>query len=397
MSKYSEEIKTDAALHTAAKLYPYIRSLSKYDGPNCETSDGLITAKNLDSLVQLCDRNAMVVDLSAHLDRLGLIQDLGMDSQQLIVVRKAQLAHYEKQLIEQLKLICGVFNDANIDYVLLKGAGLVAGGYTSVIGQRYLADIDVLVLPSDLDRVLQVMQGIGFSTELKLIEPVSSYWKTKHLPPLSRNGFRYRVECHQKPFEHTFRFKSPYSTEEVMSSRCVTNIEDINVFVPCAEHLLLSSFYHSQIFDIGDLARRDNYRAMLDVSLILRSRPNNFDWGLVSTIVESRNYTRAFHRFLNRTLEIFDPTLLSLIDLSLPDEKSATMDKLIGRNSKRGSLFFNCVLHAREIARAASSDGRMQRKMLLQANPDNWKYLPIYRQLISPNAIKERLKYFLFD
>ena len=100
--------KVDDLLTT--ELYPVIRTLSNKIKLAREQTEFEINSANLDSLVGLCDKKAIVVDFIINLKRLELKHHLSIDNHRLAVIRKAQLAHREKQLIEQLKVCCWTSN-----------------------------------------------------------------------------------------------------------------------------------------------------------------------------------------------------------------------------------------------------------------------------------------------
>lgn len=79
--------KVDDLLTT--ELYPVIRTLSNKIKLAREQTEFEINSANLDSLVGLCDKKAIVVDFIINLKRLELEHHLSIDNHRLAVIRKA--------------------------------------------------------------------------------------------------------------------------------------------------------------------------------------------------------------------------------------------------------------------------------------------------------------------
>lgn len=388
-----EDFRDHSAL-SVAELYPLLRAWTGTHNagriPSATTPDQQL----LNTLVDSSDENKVLVDCALLLETLGWDKQLGKKQRRLIGCRQLEGELREQQLLDQLQVMCGALNHSNIEYCLLKGAALVAGRYTATPGQRHFADIDILVSPVQLDAAYSALTRAGFVSGLVLKEPVSAYWNSKHLPPLQSASYRYAIECHQRPFEHTFKYDAPFSAEEMLAERVRCSIGETESFMPSPEHLLLSTFYHAQLFDVRDLSATDHHRSMLDLSLIVRKHADSLDWRKINAIVESKKYQKPFNRFVGRAVSLFDPELASISGYPAAKCKRNWLERLFGRNSRIGKLVINWVTHSREIVRASSAGGQLERKMLLEANPDNWKYQPIYRQLLNPELLKKRLEYF---
>ena len=349
-------------------------------------------AHEWDVLLEFVDHHRVAADF-AHWINNVLEAQVPLSIQRSLVNSKLDGRKRDDELFVELKAIARILTEQNIPYVILKGAALIAAGYYRFPGQRLVMDIDLLVDREDLDRTYDALVGLGFSTELRLSRPIESYWNSKHLPPMVSDKFRYCIECHWKHFENTFQYTAPFDTREVLQYRVKVLLEGEPVYVPSTTHLLLSAFYHSQIFDAHAFTRSDNYRAMLDTSRMLEKGDRDIDWEFINERVIEKNYQANFEYFMARASNKYGGEL----PLFITEGESANTSKIWpGFRSHRGRrLLASTIVHMRELCRALSPKGRKERKQLLKANPDNWKYEPVYKQFLNPILLFKRLE-FLF-
>ena len=75
--------------------------------------------------------------------------------------------------------------------------------------------------------------------------------------------------------------------------------------------------------------------------------------------------------------------------------KSVMSAKRIRRTHPVVNVFLSMNEYSRGLMRSLSPAGRKERQQLLLANPDNWKFQPIYRQLLTPKFLQLRVEQFL--
>ena len=362
--------------------------------PSADDNLSSIEHFNLDELAYFADNKHIAVDYYNNLCKLGLDGHLGKNAKLLLIVKRSEANSREQQLLTQLEHLTEKLSSADIDFVLLKGAALIANGYFDHPGQRRVSDIDFLVHKKDLDSVYDVLCSADYKCALNLAPPLSEYWNSKHLPPFHSESKKFRLECHHEPFESTIRYKAPFTTEQVFKKAEVISFRHQTLKVPCPEHLLLSSFYHSEIDDVNGFVAFSNYRAYLDVSSITQRRGKAMDWSYISTKTHKNNYRKYFYRFLSNVQEKFDSSVENLpVYPNHPVNIGTQIRDYVPRNVRRVTA--SIIVHSREILKALSKNGQNERQHIYRHNPENWKFLPIYRQLISPSILKKRIVYLI--
>ncbi len=346
----------------------------------------------IEKLIEHAFSWGLAQDIYYHLNRTDLLKEVEKATRIRLEVNRLQCIENETAFVSQVIAISTAFDDKKIDYVLLKGAALISGGYTMCSGQRIHSDIDLLVRFKDLDNAYDVLQQLDFNCKINLERPLTSYWNSKHLPPMVSDQYKYHLEVHHKQFENTLRYSSPFDTEEIFESRQAVNYNGVNTFIPSAEMLLISAFYHSEIFDNYASARINNYRAMLDVSLILTKSGNQIDWKFITETVKNLNLYPQFRSFLQRCNYCFDRSLSQLENFPKGKPKNSVLRSLNESNDFVGNSISTLITYTREITRFNSKEGKLQSKMLLKANPDNWKYQALYQQFLNPNILFKRLR-----
>jgi hypothetical protein len=186
----------------------------------------------------------------------------------------------------------------DIDSVLLKGAALVAGGYSDA-GARPMADFDLLVTPADLPRAAALLEDAGWQPER----------------PLDRRLIRYR---------HALLFAKPdrgcdlhwwplwESRDAKADARFRREVEPavldgVPVRVPRAEHQLLHVIVHgTRAFDTTLV------RWIGDALAVLRGR-SSFDWPLFVTEVEARRLEYPVGESLAYLVETFEAVVPSAV------------------------------------------------------------------------------------
>lgn len=350
------------------------------------------STNQLDDVAKFADSKLVPADYYNSVKKLHLTGELSKESKLFLEIRRHEAIAQDKNLLKQVEHLAKILNASNIDFVLLKGTALICADYYEFPGQRIVSDIDFLVRKTDLDNVYTSLNKGGYKSQLNLGSGIKEYWNSKHLPPFRSKKYLLRLECHHTPFEHTFRFEIPASTDDIFNKSRITKVGTEHCKVPCPEHLLLATFYHSEIADANGAAGINNYRSFLDVSAILSKHNNEINWGLIKQIVLQKNYGKYFYPYLSRINNYFDSRVTEAGTLT--DRKHSTpilFSTYIPQSIRQ--LLVSITVHCRELVRAISAPGRKERSEIGKYNPDNWKYLPIYKQILTPKLLKSRIRY----
>lgn len=378
------------SLKTLEKQYFLIREAAQQDLKSSLTD--VLSANQLDEVAKFADNKLVPTDFYNSVKKLHLTGELSKGSKLLLEIRRHEAIAQDKNLLSQVEHLAKILNVSNIDFVLLKGTALICANYFDTPGQRIVSDIDFLVRKTDLDNVYSSLNKGGYESQLNLGSGLSEYWNSKHLPPFTSKKYHFRLECHHTPFEHTFRFEIPASTHDIFNKSKTIIVGTEHCKVPCPEHLLMSTFYHSEIADANGVAGINNYRSFLDSSAILTKHNSEINWGFVKETVAQKNYEKYFYHYLNRISNYFDSRVPESGAIS---DRTHSSPLLFSTNIPQSirQLIVSITVHCREFARAISATGRKERREIGKYNPDNWKYLPIYKQILTPKLLRSRIRY----
>ena len=89
--------------------------------------------------------------------------DLQLSQDQLTLHWRQYLQNYRSNtlLLRELSTVLGSLSVNQVECIVLKGAALLTSLYPDP-GLRYMCDIDLLVRPQQLPRVIEVLQGCGY-------------------------------------------------------------------------------------------------------------------------------------------------------------------------------------------------------------------------------------------
>jgi hypothetical protein len=168
-------------------------------------------------------------------------------SQNLITI------HHLRELVERLK-------KKGPEILFFRGISLLGDVYPS-LGEREMLDVDILVRERDLDQLKNILRDLG--------------WYEAEPGVLYRNGFS--IDLHTS-------FLTPIRT--ALANACLTvsmdkvfqqgitkQLDDIEITIPCPEHLFISTAVHLQSHSFGsekgwkDLVRIQKYYGLSDETI----------------------------------------------------------------------------------------------------------------------------------
>lgn len=190
------------------------------------------------------------------------------------------------------------FNERGIQVVALKGIYLAEYLYPK-IGMRQFSDIDLLVSTGDVEKVLEVMEDLGFQmTKPAFGEAVSSVFESAHLRPLLRKGVS--VEVHTRLHGPTQSYHLP---EREMAQRAVPTSINGQPFLVFELHDLLIHLClhldkhfngsHMQLYSWADIAR------------LLTQREHEIEWNLLWNRCREYNAENEVRKILEMTKAVF--------------------------------------------------------------------------------------------
>ena len=170
-----------------------IECLKKNDrGPEvAAVSD--ISAEDWHNLLSLAAEQRITSLLWHRIKQKGL--DKGVPNATVVIFREAVRRNTmnNMRLNGELRLLFSRLNSENIPLILLKGIVLANTVYEN-IGLREMNDIDLLVRPSDLQRITDILTGMGYHT-MQAINVNLIIQTSHHLPGFIKKGHA-KIEFH---------------------------------------------------------------------------------------------------------------------------------------------------------------------------------------------------------
>lgn len=212
-------------------------------------------------------------DVLEQMRRLALVSDFAM-------------LHLESRLRESI----GVLDRARVRVMLLKGAALANGVYTSV-RQRPMSDLDLLVDPSNAHVARRLMLGAGWREIVGGI-PDAVYERHHHLPPMcDERSPQLQLEIHTALFPERQPFA--FDARDLWARARSLGPTFSDAFVPDPSHSLLHACLH---FLWSHQGRFGVWRTIRDVAAIVQN--GAVDWtAFVAAARASRGGTSCYWTF----------------------------------------------------------------------------------------------------
>lgn len=230
-------------------------------------------------LLELATREGALAPLAAALDVLpeGVFPAS-------IVRRASRLAavygHRQAQLREGLREAVALLAAADVEAMLLKGAALVDAVYGD-FPARPMADLDLLVRPSEAERAHRVLEAEGWRWD-RAAYPPAAYAGHHHLPPLGhprRPGVE--LEVHRSVLRPGHPFE--IADADFWSSCRAADGLGVPAWRPALPHLTLHLGVH---FAWSNQLGRDGWRSLRDARALAEAMSAE-DWEALLLLAET--------------------------------------------------------------------------------------------------------------
>jgi hypothetical protein len=184
---------------------------------------------------------------------------------------------------EQLAQFIQALNCLGVRPLLLKGAAVIVGGLYPTDGERMVADIDVLIPPSSLPKILEKLASIGYQemdktgglVKIRTAEALSHH----HYPPLFNLDWPVSVELHVQPV--LLRYGRLLSTEELFLAATPLSWPEADFLLPAPEHMIVHNIIHAFLVDARDQMRNISLRQSFEFVLASRTYADRIDWDAI--------------------------------------------------------------------------------------------------------------------
>ncbi len=143
-----------------------------------------------------------------------------------------------QNIIEQMQEIANILAQVNITPIFFKGSAALSEGVFEYLGERVMADIDLYIEPSKIDRAIKILKMNGYN-EVEHDYYLKEDWH--HYYPLVKDGFYASIEIHRYFLNDK---SSKYFFQKISFLESAT-INNANVLDETSEFYL--SFLHSEV------------------------------------------------------------------------------------------------------------------------------------------------------
>lgn len=203
-------------------------------------------------------------------------------------LNKLSMNYLKKYILmkKDLKKITLIFDNHNIEYVLMKGFALKLAGYYPE-SSRIFRDIDILVAKKDLQNAYNILKENGFSYYNKDSRDGIKYlWDMHHIPPMT-NANNTILELHHRVTKTKIFHTCPLTSRMLKNKR----IKD-GIFIPSDEDLIGHALYHGAThhnFLLGPVF-------ILDIQRIYKNDP---DLKCLEKIINSLQLSDLFKKIIS--------------------------------------------------------------------------------------------------
>jgi hypothetical protein len=246
----------------------------------------------LDQLVQLCSDHliipAIYLKFESHQILGFLPEELTLTLKEIYDLNRER----NLQILQQIDDITTALNQENIYPVYLKGTGNLLAGIYSDVGERMMADIDLLVPETDYLKAASAIEAIGYRHDSGNYFDV---FRFKHYPALFKNDVQAAIEIHWQPVDQ--KHAGSFDGSLLLSQKKPVSGKP-GLFVPSDAHKVIHNFLHSQLGHESHQYKDSDFRGLYDLYLLSKRTD-------VSILASQTGYTQmanSYFAFAQRVL-----------------------------------------------------------------------------------------------
>lgn len=217
-----------------------------------------IKAINIENLIKISSSHLLIPLLYSKIKRKKLVDFFSAEF--ITYIRKIYEINKNRnrELINEARELSEILNNEKIDYVFIKGAAMLLGGYFTDIGERMIGDIDFLVNVKEIKKTKKILIDNGYS-------PISDYnfFNFRHIPRLVNNPNKlFAIEPHIRILDSSEFLK----TNDVINNSVILE----NIKIPKEEFIIKTIIYNHQINDNGYNTLFYSHRNIYDLFSVVK-------------------------------------------------------------------------------------------------------------------------------
>ena len=248
-----------ASLH---QTYHNIADIINFKSDNTHLRN-LIINENIewDNIVKVASDHLVLTTVYCRLKQKSLLQFIPEDLNDYLTELTILNRNRNNTLLEEIKMISELLVNHDINHVFLKGAALISLGYYKDLGERMIADIDILVEESQIKKAKTLLNELGYhSGELLLSE---KYQDKRHIPRLVNNEKLAAVEIHTRLLKKNHQQK--LNSQDVLTNKRLCN----GLCVPDNNNLFRHNVLGFHINDNGNYFNTIHFKTIYDFLIIM--------------------------------------------------------------------------------------------------------------------------------
>lgn len=249
--------------------------------------------------IHLADRYFVSTGLWDGLKTKGLLSMLGNDVQQYLYelhqLNRKRNEHLRNQALETIRTL----NDIGVKPLILKGGGQLFRPIHLALGNRIIADLDILVPKGQVDSAFKILINRGYR------EAKVSYGNHEihHMVPLVKPGEYASVELHRQALHA--RASGVLPTAAIWRSACPFEVGGARFYLPSFTHEVLISLLHSQIGDRHYVEPHFDLRGLYDLTALADRFCAAIDWSEIAVCMNGHGLGKVLEAYFFAAHRLF--------------------------------------------------------------------------------------------
>jgi hypothetical protein len=176
----------------------------------------------------------------------------------------------------------------------IKGAAYMASSLYDHVGDRFFADLDVMIPPGSVEASCDVMRELGYT---QVADPGLDYTRHHHLAPFAREGDAAAIELHLDSVPAHAEPALP--TAELWADAVATSVGNARCLLPSPTDAAMLCFLHTEIVDRSLLLYFLPLRPFYDLALLVERHGTRIDWQENFSSAETIGATTRLATFLH--------------------------------------------------------------------------------------------------
>ncbi|MDR2840175.1 MAG: nucleotidyltransferase family protein [Paludibacter sp.] len=345
----------------------------------------LQTVKNWDKLLELLTTHAAAPLFYSKLKNLKNAALIPQNIQSLLMQTYYKVMKNNILLYDAFSQLLAQCAEQKIKIIALKGIYLAQTLYGD-IALRQMSDIDILVNQSDGQKVLEILNSLGYKSAAgHLSDFIDDTSGLVHYDPMVRDNIivELHINLHYKNRNYSM------DTKQVIENSEEVNINNCKVFSLDIYDLIIYLCIHTDKH-FGE-AGQTQFTVFYDLLNILEIRGNEINWNKLEQRASVYNANEVVFKYLLLTAFYFNAHLPSQIGDKYNFLISKKIHRLFRKNLQKITLNQYTTIHFATIRQMQSNSKRLhyifdalfppKKFMLLKYSPKNpkfyWLYYPV--------------------